>query len=285
MQVHVPGKGFAAQQSGQPFIVSTTLASPVSTVSQGSFGGGWPLAFHSPSSQLGRQPRSVYVRFSRQSDSASAEVYIMPDPDGDTSRLHALLCTSRNISKYDPVPAFLGLDPVLDRKGDTGNLAMRQKDVASPAAETSDNSTMPQSQAMANNSVQTIAGAFNITTLPGSCLYYAGSGLWSLDAGQLVVPAPPSAVFAALLSSIDTLDSSTAQRRLSAESDSDSAVTAELYVNSQNISSTGMAYDSTVTPNVTNAVPQKISAAASQVVVHAAKFLLSAFHSVSMMAT
>lgn len=265
MQVHVSGKGFAAQLSGEPLNVITPLDSPITTASRGSLGGGWPLAFASSSSQLGNQPRSVHVRFSRESDSGLAAVYMLPDPAGDTRRLHALLCTNNDISRDAPVPAFLGLTPMWGNGDNVASMPLPEGEAGARDEEQAPNA-MPQAGGGSVPPVQAFADLFNITGLPEYCLYYAGSELaWSLQAGELVVPAPPVAVFDALLSSAGDAEGSASQRRLTQEEETAAPVTAELYVNSQNVSSTQMAYDSAAAPNITGVMPATISAAASQV--------------------
>eukprot|EP00892_Ulva_mutabilis_P008259 jgi/Ulvmu1/5805/UM025_0060.1 len=250
------------QQSGQPFIISTQLDSPITTASQGSLGGGWPLAFVSPSSQLGERPGNVYVRFSREANSSVAEVYMLPDPDGDTQRLHALLCTSTGISRDAPVPAFLGLAPIWGIE-DVLSASLSGQNGEADSAGTS----VAQAERDSATPAQSFAALFNITGLSRDCLYYAGNGLqWSLQQGELIIPAPPSTVFTALLSSTGRESGTSSRRRLAQESDSVPSTSAALFVNSQNVSSMQMAYDSSAAPNITSVVPSTISAAASQVI-------------------
>lgn len=262
------GKGFAASASGEAYYVSTSLDAPISTSLSGSPGGGWPLQFSSSSSQLGQRPTRVYLRFRSEIESHIADVYMLPDPAGYTDQLHAILCSS-TISNSSGLPAipFLGLQSVPSTVANITSSNERGEGNEDRHGETSTGST--DTQGVLNAPWQDIAAEFNITDLPAGCRYYAGRGLtWSLVADQLVMPAPPQAVFTALhhAAEADAAGSSSRRRLAQASNDDDAApVQADLFVNSQTVTNAEIEYDASAGPRVTSVTPSVVSAAVSQV--------------------
>lgn len=264
------GKGFAASQSGEPYFVSASLGAPIVASPRGSLAGGWSLQFNSSSEQLGKSPTNLYLRFRSESTYNAAEVYMLPDPQGNTGRVHALICASAVNSSALPVLPFLGLQAAQSDNADDSSLSGNGAGAESGAAGSSGSTTDTQGLSKARTPWQTIAGEFNITGLPSGCRYYAGHGLnWSLSVSQLVMPAPPKAVFEALHAAANETSSSDGSGQAA---DRNAPVTVDLFLNSRSVSSTHVEYVFTG-PNVTSVAPQTISAASSQVI-HKSSFLL-----------
>lgn len=271
VQVNVAGKGFAASQSGQPYYVSASLAAPIVSSPRGSPGGGWFLQFNSSSDQLGKSATSVYLRFRSEFTGNLADVYMLPDPKGNTDRLHALICASTVNSSTLPVLPFLGLQAVQNDNEDDSSLSDGGEDSESGPAGSSGNTTDTQGVTRARVPWQIIAEEFNITGLPSGCRYYTGRGLnWSLSESQLVMPAPPQAVFEALHAAANESYSSSGSGQAA---DRNTTVTVDLFLNSQNVSSSQVDYAFTG-PSITSVVPPTISAASSQVIHHSSVALV-----------
>lgn len=193
VQVNVPMKGWAAQQSGIEYMVYTPLWRPIEVGSQGGAGGGWPIHFRSPSQQLGSEPNKLYVRFTTLPgySKAAIEVYMVPDTNGDTRSMRVLVCTRAELGPDAPLPRLFSHTPHplrnehIDDYGDVMNDEYSEHSLTDHDLHHGYEQDQPE---------------FRIPELPAECVYFDASNLqWSLDPENFTVPAPPSEIFDTLL--------------------------------------------------------------------------------------
>eukprot|EP00892_Ulva_mutabilis_P008262 jgi/Ulvmu1/5808/UM025_0064.1 len=297
MQVNIPYKGYAAEQSGSDFVIYTPLAMSISATAAGGLGGGWPVEFHSPSQQLGSESSKLYVKFTTVSSyvKSPVEVYMFPHAHGDTSSMSVLVCTRVPLGEDAPVPTLFGLEPAYfdnDEAYDDNEYAIRDYHDASDGYYAAPGSAKDQAQM---DDGRTVAANFGVPNLPDQCIYFKSSSLsWSLDSGKFTVPAPPRQIFDTLKGyeynddrdtdygigpasapsseshngSSSRYDGSAAMRRLQQSGEgpaADSPVVAELYLNTMPVTSSSVVYGEDSGPVISGVTPAIVSAAVPEV--------------------
>ena len=94
-------QGYAIKADGTYPTSSLTLDPTPPTTVQGSSGGLWPVTFTSSGNAFGQDPTKVYGRILYdQQNNGSIEVFVFPDPAGDTKTTHFVFCL---MEKYTTV--------------------------------------------------------------------------------------------------------------------------------------------------------------------------------------
>lgn len=276
MQIYVLSKGYAAQRNGEEYIVDMPLETMISSDPEGASGGGWSVDFHSPSEQLGNDPSKLYVKFTTVANYSNApvEVYMLPRSQDDSMSMSVLVCTRVELGNDAPIPTLFGLQPQYVDHGphDDSDYATSSDQHDDDEGGNVRDSELYQPRM---SSAQAKAEQFGIVDLPDECLYFESEFLaWSLDPGQLTVPAPPRDIFDTLGGyGNSTAGTSSAMRRLlDVQPGSDivndgtkTPFVAELFVNSMCVASANVVYHDDEGPRISSVAPAVISAAVPEV--------------------